>query len=73
MKEEITLKKHGELHSVELIGGNTRLLSIKQATTDVFGSFMETLDKAEAVCKGAAVGCAMESPCYNVSPFKIID
>lgn len=68
------VSKHGVLHSFEMVGGNTRVPCVVKTAEEVFGMpHSRTLNSDECISEGAAVACAMESPLYNVSPFKIID
>jgi molecular chaperone DnaK (HSP70) len=56
--------KVGQLHSFELVGGNTRVPSVISIAEEIFGmSHSRTLNSDECMSEGAAVACAMESPC----------
>lgn len=62
LKEEAA--KVGQLHSFELVGGNTRVPGVVKTAEEIFGmSHSRTLNSDECVSEGAAVMCAMESPC----------
>jgi molecular chaperone DnaK (HSP70) len=62
LKQEVS--KVGQLHSFELVGGNTRVPSVISIAEEIFGmSHSRTLNSDECMSEGAAVACAMESPC----------
>lgn len=63
-----------DIHSVEIVGGSTRMPAIKQLIEQVFGkSASTTLNQDEAVSRGAALQCAIMSPAVRVREFGVID
>lgn len=64
-----------DLHSVEIIGGTTRVPSIKDALVEAFKgkTLSTTMNADEAVARGATFLCASHSPTVRVRPFKIED
>nr|CUU98592.1 hypothetical transcript [Hymenolepis microstoma] len=66
--------KVADLHSVELVGGGTRIPAVKNLVKEVFqkdGS--TTLNADEAVARGCAFMAAICSPAYKVREFSITD
>ncbi|XP_022914483.1 heat shock 70 kDa protein 4 isoform X2 [Onthophagus taurus] len=62
------------VHSVEIVGGSTRIPAIKQLITEVFGRTPSTtLNQDEAVSRGCALQCAILSPAVRVKDFKVED
>lgn len=75
---ETALKDAGltaaDIDSVELIGGCTRVPSLKARISEVFGKQLSfTLNQDEAIARGNAFICAMHSPTLRVRPFKFED
>lgn len=63
-----------EIDSVEIVGGSTRVPSIKQSITNFFGKETSTtLNQDEAIARGCAFQCAIESPSFKVREFGIKD
>lgn len=66
-----------QVHSVELIGGSTRIPAIRTRIRDFFGGASRqlsfTLNADEAVCRGATFACAMLSPVFRVREFNVQD
>ncbi|OWB55027.1 hypothetical protein B5S28_g890 [[Candida] boidinii] len=63
-----------DIDVIEVIGGCTRVPSLKATLTEVFGKPLSfTLNQDEAIAKGAAFICAMHSPTVRVRPFKFED
>lgn len=63
-----------QIDSIELIGGCTRVPSIKTKLEEILGKPLSfTLNQDEAISKGAAFICAMHSPVMRVKPFKFED
>lgn len=63
-----------EVDYVEIIGGTTRIPSLKNAISEAFGKQLSTtLNQDEAIAKGAAFICAIHSPTLRVRPFKFED
>ena len=63
-----------DLDSVEIVGGSTRIGSIKKALTAVLGKSMSTTMNAdEAVARGAALQSAILSARFKVLPYEIHD
>ena len=63
-----------DIHSVEIIGGSTRIPAIKEVIEQVFGKPPSTtLNQVEAVARGCALQAAILSPTFRVRDFEIID
>ncbi|XP_075164308.1 heat shock protein 70Cb isoform X2 [Haematobia irritans] len=63
-----------DIHSVEVVGGSTRIPAIKQLIENVFGKpASTTLNQDEAVSRGAALQCAIMSPAVRVREFGVTD
>ncbi|KAI8826814.1 heat shock protein 70 family [Fimicolochytrium jonesii] len=64
-----------EVDFVELVGGSTRVPSVKQTLADLFGpeKLSTTLNQDEAVARGCALQCAMISPVFKVRDFAVQD
>ncbi|KAJ4129416.1 adenyl-nucleotide exchange factor sse1 [Fusarium oxysporum] len=62
-----------EVDFVEIIGGTTRIPTLKQSISEAFGKPLSTtLNQDEAIAKGAAFICAF-TPTLRVRPFKFED
>lgn len=75
---EVALKDAGlspaDLDSIEVIGGCTRVPSLKAKLSEIFGKHLSfTLNQDEAIVRGNAFICAMHSPTLRVRPFKFED
>ncbi|RKP31204.1 heat shock protein 70 [Metschnikowia bicuspidata] len=75
---EVALKDAGlspaDLDSIEVIGGCTRVPSLKAKLSEIFGKPLSfTLNQDEAIVRGNAFICAMHSPTLRVRPFKFED
>ncbi|XP_023173115.2 heat shock 70 kDa protein 4-like isoform X1 [Drosophila hydei] len=63
-----------DIHSVEIVGGSTRIPSVKQLIEQVFNKpASTTLNQDEAVSRGAALQCAIMSPAVRVREFGVTD
>lgn len=63
-----------DIHSVEIVGGSSRIPAIKQLIEQVFNrSPSTTLNQDEAVSRGCALQCAMLSPAVRVRDFNVTD
>ncbi|XP_057672716.1 heat shock 70 kDa protein 4 isoform X2 [Diorhabda carinulata] len=63
-----------DIHSVEIVGGSSRIPAIKQLIEKVFHKVPSTtLNQDEAVSRGCALQCAMLSPAIRVRDFSITD
>jgi len=63
-----------ELHSMEVVGGGSRIPCVSKILTSTFGrEVSKTVDSDEGVAKGCALRCAMLSPTIRVREFDIID
>lgn len=63
-----------EVDSIEVIGGCTRVPSLKAKLSEIFGKPLSTtLNQDEAIARGNAFICAMHSPTLRVRPFKFED
>ncbi|KAL5293096.1 HSPA4L family protein [Megaselia abdita] len=63
-----------DIHSIEIVGGSSRIPSIKTLIEQVFGKAPSTtLNQDEAVSRGAALMCAIMSPAVRVRDFGVTD
>jgi heat shock protein 4 len=70
-----------QLASVEIVGGGTRVSSVKRRLSDILGLDKEaqnyglstTLNADESVARGCALQCAISSPVFKVKEFHIAD
>ena len=63
-----------DIHSVEVVGGSTRIPALKDRISAFFGKPLSfTLNADEAVARGAALACAMYSPIFRVREFSVHD
>jgi heat shock protein 4 len=66
-----------QIHSVELVGGSTRIPAIRNRLREFFGGasrqLSSTLNADEAICRGATFACAMLSPVFRVRDFNVQD
>jgi len=63
-----------DIHSVEIVGGSTRIPALKHLIKSVFGRDPSTtLNQDEAVARGCALQCAILSPAFKVRDFSITD
>ncbi|KAG7206377.1 hypothetical protein KM043_003742 [Ampulex compressa] len=63
-----------DIHSVEIVGGSSRVPAIKRLVEEVFGRpISTTLNQDEAVSRGCALQCAMLSPAVRVRDFAVTD
>lgn len=63
-----------QLHSVEIVGGSSRVPALLKIIRDFFGKEPgRTLNAKECVSRGAALNCAMLSPIFRVRDFEVID
>lgn len=64
-----------QIHSIELVGGTSRVPAIKSRIQAVFGGrhLSTTLNQDEAVARGATFACAMLSPVFKVREFTYHD
>ncbi|GBF64765.1 heat shock protein [Trichophyton mentagrophytes] len=66
--------KPEEIDSIEMVGGCTRVPSIKEAISKFFGKQLSfTLNQDEAVARGCAFSCAILSPVFRVRDFSVHD
>ncbi|CAM9125711.1 unnamed protein product, partial [Lampetra fluviatilis] len=66
--------KMDDVCSVEIVGGATRIPSIKERILHFFGKEVRTtLNADEAVARGCALQCAMLSPAFKVRDFSVTD
>lgn len=75
---EAALKQAGiskeDLDFVEVIGGGSRVPSLKERIAETFGKPLSFhLNQDEAVARGATFICAIHSPTLRVRPFKFTD
>lgn len=63
-----------DIHSVEIVGGSSRIPAIKQLIEQIFNKTASTtLNQDEAVSRGAALQCAILSPAVRVREFNCSD
>jgi len=63
-----------DIYSVEVVGGSSRVPSIKALIEKVFGKAPSTtLNADEAVSRGCALQCAILSPIFKVREFSVTD
>lgn len=63
-----------QVHSIELVGGSTRIPAIKEKLSNFFGKQLSyTLNQDEAVARGATFACASLSPVFRVREFAVQD
>jgi heat shock protein 4 len=67
--------KPEDIDHIEMVGGCTRVPSLKSAIQDYFGgkTLSFTLNQDEAVARGCAFSCAILSPVFRVRDFSIHD
>jgi heat shock protein 4 len=66
--------KPEDIDAIEMVGGCTRVPSLKNAIQDYFGKPLSfTLNQDEAVARGCAFSCAILSPVFRVRDFSIHD
>lgn len=66
--------KLDEIHSIELVGGSTRVPAIRERIKQFFGKApSNTLNADEAVARGATFSCAQLSPAFRLKEFGITD
>ncbi|MEE6511086.1 hypothetical protein FKM82_017393, partial [Ascaphus truei] len=71
--EQAKLKKE-DVYAVEIVGGATRIPSVKERIIKFFGKEVSTtLNADEAVTRGCALQCAILSPAFKVREFSITD
>lgn len=63
-----------DIDAVEMVGGCTRVPSLKERISKFFGKQLSfTLNQDEAVARGCAFSCAILSPVFRVRDFSIHD
>lgn len=63
-----------DIDSVEMVGGCTRVPSLKERISQFFGKPLSfTLNQDEAVARGCAFSCAILSPVFRVRDFSVHD
>ncbi|PUU80261.1 heat shock protein 70 family [Tuber borchii] len=63
-----------DIDAIELVGGCTRVPSLKDKITEFFGKPLSfTLNQDEAVARGCAFACAILSPVFKVRDFSVHD
>lgn len=67
---KLTIK---DIHSIELIGGASRVPCLRDFIADNYKETSRTLNSDEAIAKGAAFICASASPLVRVRAFKYTD
>ena len=63
-----------DIDSIEMVGGCTRVPSLKDRISKYFGKSLSfTLNQDEAVARGCAFSCAILSPVFRVRDFSVHD
>ncbi|KAI1837224.1 hypothetical protein DTO006G1_2441 [Penicillium roqueforti] len=63
-----------DIDQIEMVGGCTRVPSIKETLTKFFGKNLSfTLNQDEAIARGCAFSCATLSPIFRVRDFAVHD
>ena len=63
-----------DIDAVEMVGGCTRVPSLKERISTFFGKSLSfTLNQDEAVARGCAFSCAILSPVFRVRDFSVHD
>ncbi|KAL6945023.1 hypothetical protein ACO0QE_002466 [Hanseniaspora vineae] len=62
-----------QVHSIELLGGSTRIPCLKDFISTNYKEVSRTLNSEECISKGAAFICASANPLVRVRPFKYTD
>ncbi|KAF8249776.1 heat shock protein 70 [Wilcoxina mikolae CBS 423.85] len=63
-----------DIDAIELVGGSTRVPSLKERISDFFGKPLSfTLNQDEAIARGCAFACAILSPVFRVRDFSVHD
>ncbi|CAH8538294.1 unnamed protein product [Schistosoma margrebowiei] len=71
---DVAKLKSGDVHSVELIGGCSRIPMIKNVVASVFKQEGKTsLNADEAVARGCAFQAAICSPAFKVKDFTVVE
>jgi heat shock 70kDa protein 4 len=66
--------KPDDIDAVEMVGGCTRVPSLKAAVQKFFGKPLSfTLNQDEAIARGCAFACAILSPAFRVRDFSVHD
>ncbi|KAM5278958.1 heat shock protein 105 kDa isoform 2-T2 [Hipposideros larvatus] len=71
---EHTQLKVEDVSAVEIVGGATRIPTVKEKIAKFFGKDVSTtLNADEAVARGCALQCAILSPAFKVREFSVTD
>jgi len=71
---ETSQLKQEDIYSVEIVGGSSRIPTIKSLIEQIYGkSPSTTLNADEAVSRGCALQCAILSPTFKVREFSVTD
>ncbi|WFD26871.1 adenyl-nucleotide exchange factor sse1 [Malassezia nana] len=63
-----------EIHSVELVGGSSRIPALKDRIAAWYGKHLSfTLNQDEAIVRGCTLACATLSPVFRVREFSVHD
>jgi heat shock protein 4 len=64
--------KPGDVDTVEMVGGTSRIPALRAAVSAVFGQDPKTtVNAAESVARGCALAAAMLSPAFRVRDFSV--
>lgn len=68
---KINVSKYS-IHSVEIVGGTTRIPIIQKAIQEAYGqTLLKTLNTTECIARGAAIQAAVVSPLFKVSEYAL--
>lgn len=63
-----------QIHSIELVGGSSRVPALKERVQTFFGKPLSfTSNQDEAVARGCTLACAILSPVFRVREFQVHD
>lgn len=63
-----------DIDAIEMVGGSTRVPSIKERVSQFFGKPLSfTLNQDEAIARGCTFSCAILSPVFRVRDFSVHD
>lgn len=70
--KDVIKQKNINLHSIELVGGGTRIPAVVSIIKTVFGiQASRTLNSSESVARGCALMAAIKSPLFRVPDYAL--
>lgn len=70
MLKVIIEEKNINIHSIEMVGGGTRIPMFSKIISQLFKTDpVRTLNSSESIAKGCALMAAMKSPLFKVADF----